>query len=78
MLSLVSLYVSFVETNGGKSRPVLIRRVSEQTVEALIARGHIRETEKRVPFSLDDKVYEFKVYRFDDQGLTAEKFKINI
>ncbi|EHN58634.1 hypothetical protein [Oenococcus kitaharae] len=31
---LVSLYVSFVETNGGKSRPVLIRRVSEQTVEA--------------------------------------------
>ncbi len=30
---LVSLYVSFVETNGGKSRPVLIRRVSEQTVE---------------------------------------------
>lgn len=31
---LVSLYVSFVETNGGKFRPVLIRRVSEQTVEA--------------------------------------------
>ncbi|MCT3591380.1 hypothetical protein EFS21_12595, partial [Levilactobacillus brevis] len=31
---LVSLYVSFVETNGGKSRPVLIRRVSEQKVEA--------------------------------------------
>ena len=31
---LVSLYVSFVETNGGKSRTVLIRRVSEQTVEA--------------------------------------------
>lgn len=31
---LVSLYVSFVETNGGKSRPILIRRVSEQTVEA--------------------------------------------
>ena len=31
---LVSLYVSFVETNGGKSRPVLIRRVLEQTVEA--------------------------------------------
>mgnify|MGYP007008161349 FL=1 len=31
---LVSLYVSFVETNSGKSRPVLIRRVSEQTVEA--------------------------------------------
>ena len=31
---LVSLYVSFVETNGGKSRPVLIRKVSEQTVEA--------------------------------------------
>ena len=30
---LVSLYVSFVETNGGKSRPVLIRRVSEQTFE---------------------------------------------
>ncbi|MCE6032250.1 hypothetical protein LL944_16965, partial [Lactiplantibacillus pentosus] len=26
--------LSFVETNGGKSRPVLIRRVSEQTVEA--------------------------------------------
>lgn len=31
---LISLYVSFVETNGGKSRPVLIRKVSEQTVEA--------------------------------------------
>ncbi|RND43152.1 hypothetical protein FAM18110_02926 [Lacticaseibacillus paracasei] len=31
---LVSLYVSFVETNGGKSRPVLIRKVSEQTIEA--------------------------------------------
>ena len=31
---LVSLYVSFVETNSGKSRPVLICRVSEQTVEA--------------------------------------------
>lgn len=30
---LVSLYVSFVETNGGRSRSVLIRRVSEQTVE---------------------------------------------
>jgi hypothetical protein len=31
---LISLYVSFVETNGGKPRPVLIRKVSEQTVEA--------------------------------------------
>ncbi|MFT9147145.1 MAG: hypothetical protein ABF460_08650 [Oenococcus sp.] len=31
---LISLYVSFVDTNGGKSRPVLIRQVSEQTVEA--------------------------------------------
>lgn len=47
-------------------------------VKALITRGHIRETEKRVPFSLDDKIYEFKVYRFNDQGLTAEKFKLNL
>lgn len=47
-------------------------------VKALIARGYIRETEKRVPFALSDKIYEFKVYRFNDQGLTAEKFKINI
>lgn len=47
-------------------------------VKALIARGHIRETEKRVPFSLGDKIYEFKIYRFIDQGLTAESFKINI
>lgn len=31
---LISLYVSYVETNGGKSRPVLIRKVSAQTVEA--------------------------------------------
>ncbi|WP_157060923.1 hypothetical protein [Liquorilactobacillus uvarum] len=30
---LISLYVSYVETNGGKSRPVLIRKVSEQTVK---------------------------------------------
>lgn len=48
------------------------------TVKALIARGHIRETEKRVPFALGNKIYEFKVYRFIDQGLTAEKFKLNI
>ena len=47
-------------------------------VETLIERGHIRETEKRVPFSLGDKIYEFKVYRFNEQGLTAESFKINI
>ncbi len=31
---LISLYVSYVETNGGKSRPVLIRKVSAQMVEA--------------------------------------------
>ena len=31
---LISLYVSYVETNGGKRRPVLIRKVSAQTVEA--------------------------------------------
>ncbi|SYW13884.1 conserved hypothetical protein [Oenococcus oeni] len=31
---LISLYVSFVETKGGKSRPVLIRQVSEQTIQA--------------------------------------------
>ncbi|MDV7757995.1 hypothetical protein [Liquorilactobacillus mali] len=31
---LISLYVSYVETNGGKPRPVLIRKVSAQTVEA--------------------------------------------
>lgn len=47
-------------------------------VKALIARGHIRETEKRVPFAFGDKIYEFKIYRFNDQGLTAEKFKINL
>lgn len=31
---LISLYVSFVETKGGKSRPVLIRKVSELTIQA--------------------------------------------
>jgi hypothetical protein len=31
---LISLYISFVETKGGKSRPVLIRKVSELTIQA--------------------------------------------
>lgn len=31
---LITLYVSFVQTKGGKSRPVLIRKVASQTVEA--------------------------------------------
>ena len=47
-------------------------------VKALIARGQIQATEKRVPFAFGNKIYEFKVYRFNEQGLTAEKFKINI
>ena len=31
---LISMYVSFVETKGGKARPVLIRKLSAQTIEA--------------------------------------------
>lgn len=42
---LVSLYVSFVETNGDKSRPVLVRRVPEQKVEAFkITRVRLKTT----------------------------------
>lgn len=87
---LVSLYVSFVETNGGKSRPVLIRRVSEQTVEAFKITSQYEKKSayiKQQYYPIQDWqsaglkkpswVDLGNIYRFPKAGLNLANYKFN-